>query len=321
YGSRTAAEGTRRPEFTEVDPTRLLRRTEIQVGSAAAAREKRSLRRLIGKMWRLMARKPARIAIPSTTVSSTSDANPAQAIRTAVICRAAARALRAVATKAEVSVNDLYLQQMLLHVRDWNQQHERVSPSSWIRLAVPISMRTAEHQSLPATNLVSYAFVTRRAAECDDPASLLQTIHQQTNDTLFHREGVVFLKVLKITCRLPFGFQLLLKLKPCLCTMVVANVGDVRRRFQGRFPLQNGKWIAGNVVVDRIDGVAPVRPNTRAAVSIGDYAGAVVINLRTDTSVLNPLASDQFFAGYIRRLEQLAQANHAITNDESEPAV
>ncbi|MCA9063871.1 MAG: hypothetical protein KDA96_12455, partial [Planctomycetaceae bacterium] len=265
------------------------------------------LGKTLGKMWRLMMRKPILLATEGVTEAKPKKTQPC-AIRTAVLPRTDARRLRAAASDAGVSVNDVYLQQMMLHLRDWNQQYGKIRDHEWIRLAVPISMRTADHEGLPASNLVSYAFVTRRVSECRDPQELLKSIHQQTSDTLFHREGVVFYKVLRMARRLPFGFGLLLKLKPCLCTMVVANVGDARRRFSGRFPLQRGKWIAGNVVVDRIDGVAPVRPNTRAAVSIGDYAGDVIINLRTDTLTIAADRSDEFLAGYLNRLKTLADS-------------
>jgi len=65
--------------------------------------------------------------------------------------------------------------------------------------------------------------------------------------------------------------------------------------------------MAGNVLVRRIYGVAPVRPNTLAAVSIGDYAGELSISLRTDGTVLSEDDSREFFRRYLERLQNLAQ--------------
>ena len=97
-----------------------------------------------------------------------------------------------------------------------------------------------------------------------------------------------------------------LGLKSCLSTAVLANIGDVRRRFSGRFPLNNGKWAAGNILVERITGVAPVRPNTRAAVSIGEYAGELSISLRTDAAAINVADSQRFLGEFVEDLERLA---------------
>ena len=100
--------------------------------------------------------------------------------------------------------------------------------------------------------------------------------------------------------------KMFLGLKSCLSTAVLANIGDIRRRFSGRFPLDNGKWIAGNVRVERLTGVAPVRPNTRAAVSIGEYAGELSISLRTDAAVINVADSQRFLQKFVEALERLA---------------
>ena len=43
--------------------------------------------------------------------------------------------------------------------------------------------------------------------------------------------------------------KMFLGLKSCLSTAVLANIGDIRRRFSGRFPLSDGRWVAGNVLV------------------------------------------------------------------------
>jgi hypothetical protein len=110
--------------------------------------------------------------------------------------------------------------------------------------------------------------------------------------------------------------KLFLGAKSVFCTMVLANVGDVRRRFSGRFPLDKGRWVAGNVVIEQIHGVAPVRPNTRAAMSIGEYAGDLSISLRADGLVLNASDSEQFLNEFLERLQTLAAHSHVPDNEE-----
>ena len=220
--------------------------------------------------------------------------------------KAAHRKLRAVAATHDVSINDLFIAQFLLHIRRWNSKILPENGKKWIRLSIPVSMRTRIHDHMPGANVVSYAFVTRRQHECDDLDALLKSIHRQTGDVVFNREGIVCLKIFKVLRKFPRGMKMFLGLKSCLSTAVLANVGDIRRRFNGRFPLNNGKWIAGDVLVERVTGVAPVRPNTRAAVSIGEYAGELSISLRTDAAMINVIDSRRFLQEFVEALERVA---------------
>lgn len=313
YGQKTAAPGAKMPEYEAVNSQVLLQRENYETGEAAAERQKKSLKRTLGKISRLLLRAPVMLACsadfrraglsaPKPGGSGQSDAG---AIQSRVLSKSTHRSLRAAATELGVSMNDIFLREMLLQIRDWNRRAGVPFGRRWIRLAVPLSMRTSAHERMPAANVVSYALVTRREQDCEDPCELLSSIHQQTSDVLFNREGIVCLKLFRVLRKIG-AMKMFLSLKSVLSTMVLANVGDVRRRFSGRFPLHKGRWIAGNVIIEQIHGVAPVRPNTRVAMSIGDYAGEISISLRTDGRLLNAADSQRFLDDFLKRLHSLA---------------
>ena len=308
YGQKTAAADAKRPVFSEPRKELLLERENYEAGDATAERQKKSLKKTVGKITRLLLRKPLTLApsIVSAELPSAATTASAPAILESVIPKATHRKLRAVAVAHDVSINDLFIGHFLLHIRRWNSRTRPDNGRSWIRLSIPVSMRTRIHDQMPVANVVSYAFVTRRQQECDDMDALLKSIHRQTGEVVFNREGIVCLKIFQVLRKLPRGMKMFLGLKSCLSTAVLANIGDVRRRFSGRFPLNNGKWVAGNVIVERITGVAPVRPNTRAAVSIGEYAGELSISLRTDASAINVADSQRFLQEFVDALERLA---------------
>lgn len=316
YGRKTADGHQKCPEIAAVDANVLRLRETCESPDPATPRHRRSLRRMLGKISRLLLRSSVPLATsrelgvlkPKSSELSGHRTVPSNtaAILSATMSRSEFRVLRAAAAQFHASVNDLLVREMLLHVRDWNRRGRIRFGRRWIRLAVPLNMRTSLHNQMPAANVVSYSLITRREADCDDPVSLLKSIHQQTGTVLQNREGIVALKLLRVLRRIPGAMRLFFRRKTRFCTMVLANVGDVRRRFGGRFPLDKGRWIAGNVILEQIHGVAPVRPGTHAAMSIGDYAGELSLSLRTDGSVLNPDDSSEFLREYVTRLRKIA---------------
>jgi hypothetical protein len=209
------------------------------------------------------------------------------------------RTLRSMAVSQAVGLNDLLLLRMLTHVTNWNTQAGCGSDRSWVRIAVPVSMRDPRSAPLPACNLVSYALLTHRMQDCREPQKLLQQIHEKTVTMRSGRDGLIALKIFRLLRRVPCGVRAFLSLWPCAGTLVLANVGNVIRRCRIRLPLQQDRWVAGNITVDRICGVPPVRPHTLVAIGLTEYAGQLHISLRTDGTQLSVEDSAEFLDGFV----------------------
>ncbi len=52
--------------------------------------------------------------------------------------------------------------------------------------------------------------------------------------------------------------------------------------------------MAGNVTLEALLGAAPVRPGTRLAVSLGTYAGNLLININCDSTVFSAADAERF---------------------------
>ena len=214
----------------------------------------------------------------------------------------AVRKLRSLAVSQAVGLNDLLLLRMLTHVTTWNTQAGCGTDRSWVRIAVPVSMRDPRSGVLPACNLVSYALLTHRMQDCREPQKLLQQIHEKTVTMRSGRDGLIALKIFRLLRRVPCGVRAFLSLWPCAGTLVLANVGNVIRRCRIRLPLQQDRWVAGNITVDRICGVPPVRPHTLVAIGLTEYGNQLHISLRTDGTQLSVEDSEAFLAGFVERL-------------------
>lgn len=307
YGVKTAAEGGKAPEFEPPGIDLLCQRDQFRPPSA---KQKRSRGELAAKIWRLVSRRPLKL-LGSLQRSSTR-AQPFVAHQKAfwlqTLPPAELQRLHQCAARQHVSINDLLLQQAFLQVRDWNSDGGQQRPQGWIRIAVPLSMRQSQHSGIPACNMVSYGLVTHQAEEADDPATLLQNIQAKTSTFLRSAEGRIALRIFSVLRRIPFGMRVFLSHSSGSGTIVITTVGDVSRRLRCSFPLTDGKWIAGNVVVESFGGAPPVRKGTSVAITVAEYAGELTVGLRSDGAVISEADSQAFLTEFMGRLRAVAAA-------------
>ncbi len=320
YGLATVAENQEAPTVGTVNRSQLARRGEYSATPSNGSHPNRSVSQILGKAGRLLLRRPTPVLARRSVNERGRHLAGQSSMITQVLSKDVVKGLRASAQTLSASVNDLCVLEMLRLIQSWNRSAGAQSLNRWIRLVIPVSLRTPDHDQMPAANLVSCAFVTRKGAECDDAAALLQSIRKQTSETLHSQEGLVFLKCIRFLRRVPGLLSLVLRTKSCFGSMILAYVGDVRRLFSGRFPQHHGKWVAGNVTIERIDGVAPIRRNTRAAMSIGTYAGEMIINLRTDQTALSQRDAADFLDQFAARLTRVAMTGR-LTDDAEVLAV
>jgi len=309
-GPADSAQRGRQPEFEPPRPELLRGRSTLPAAEPSTAPStsggvpRRSAGTLIAKLCRLFLRRPVRLASSQEKATgSRTDSEHHPAILLQTLSESSTAHLRAQAIACGVTVNDLLLLECFQQIRAWNTAAGTAAGRQWIRIAVPISMRSGRHSGLPACNRVSYALVTHRMSECGDSRTLLNRIHEKTSGLMSGREGVIAWKLFRALRRIPGGLRFMMSWWSCAGTLVLANVGDIRRRTRARFPQQDGSWQAGSVVVDRICGVSPVRPNTLAAIGVAEYGGRMTVSLRTDGTMLNRQDSELFLRQFCERLE------------------
>jgi len=318
------------PALSDADLLRALRgRSPLQTpqhSSEASSDRSTPLHVLLGKLTRLLGRRPVRIASSLQRQHAHAQQTAQQELRPpgaassrkvhtvavpperfpAIFVRSLpedlVRKLRSLAVSHTVGLNDLMLLRMLTHVTTWNRQAGCGTNRTWVRIAVPVSMRDPRSGVLPACNLVSYALLTHRMQDCREPQKLLQQIHDKTVTMRSGRDGLIALKIFRLLRRVPCGVRAFLSLWPCAGTLVLANVGNVIRRCRIRLPLDQHRWVAGNLTVERICGVPPVRPHTLVAIGLTEYAGQLHISLRTDGTQLTMEDSEAFLDGFVASL-------------------
>ena len=318
YGNLKAADDTERPELTRPDPDVLALRGACPELSHEAGN---------GKPWKEWLRGPSRFLLGRNyKIIGRPDqrerkSSPANVRHTSVLPRATVRRLRKLATARQVSTNDICMMVYLQQLAQWTQQHPRARDLDLFRVLMPVSMRTADHDRISAANVLSYVFQPFYRRDCRNAEALLSTIHRRTTEMIHGNEGTVLLKLFGLVRRVPGLLRISKWLQPSFATAVLANVGDLKRIFANRFPMKKGRVVAGNVVIQRIDGIAPLRKNTNVAISFGAYGGELILNLRADPSAFSEAEAVEFLREVTERLTNIADSQTLIreTSDDRIP--
>ncbi|MDG2391197.1 MAG: hypothetical protein P8M30_17965 [Planctomycetaceae bacterium] len=303
YGIETAEEAQTRPTLQDLSPELLKQRGDLISTGKGVSSSSLSLRTLIRRFRRLVGRKTMPLAIPPRELKT--ETRPL--MLTHILDRTTLKLLNRFASKSDVNLNSLILREMFLTLRNWNDTYQGLKKNQWSRLGMPLNKRMPQHRGIPACNMVSMMFFPRTAADCDDVEELLQGIQQQTIRTLHNRLGNLLLAGIHRVRKVPGLLPLLLRSKRPFTTAILANVGEVRKHLGGEFPHIKGRCVAGNVVLEHVGGVAPIRNGTRVAVSLGVYGRQLVVNMNCDQYYLSHSQSEQLLKLFVSRLESLSE--------------
>lgn len=306
YGQLTAATGVEIPELEPVNLELLKHRSQLWPTGDKPRRG--FLARTVCRVLQFLSQMPVPLAPPSRSRGRPAGEQQLPPFVTRKLPRDVYKGLKDEAAARGATVNDLLVLDMFQTIREWNRQHGRNAEGGWYRIGVPLSLRTPLEDELPAANVLSFLFLTRRARDCDPQRDredeLLSYVHRETETVVQGEARLMFTYGAGLLLKVPGLLAGLLRVPACQATAILANVGDVRRQFHVRFPLKNGRCVAGNVTLEALLGAAPIRDKTRIAVSLGTYAGVLLVNMQCDPRFFTLSEAEQLadlFAERIRR--------------------
>lgn len=322
YAAACGDSGASKPE--ELDPSRLGRRGEYRVEIPAGITRWKILRDTLAEAGKWLLRRPVPLAVPSgpdrprwhpNSLASQEISYPGIVAHT--FDESQTRRLRMAAQRRGVSINDLLLRDLFLVCCQWNARHAPIAPTHWLRINMPQSLRQRQHERMPAANVMSQAFLTRQAGDCKDPERLLYGLRAETAAIKRWRLGLYFLGGLALADRLPGALRLGMGLLggTCHATTVLTNIGDVGRRFSARLPRQDGRVVAGNLVLESLVGMPPLRPGTRAGFGTGIYANELTVTVCGDFHALGPGELHRLLDLYVDRIRQSAEQDPGAVRD------
>lgn len=308
--AQECGETSARVQLPDLEPQRLARRGKYGLSFAKFLKIFR--RQLVGLHGARQFLQRTPVPMVPHQARPNDESPPAQypAILTHCFDREQTKALRDAAKSQDATLNDLLARDLFLAIAEWRRKMtigptaENVTESNsatdpmvtgpkpdagddvegiesdWLRMMVPMNLRAAADRLLPAANVVSSVFLDRRGRQCDDPAELLQSIHDEMQLIRDNRLGLTFIFALKISKWLPGGLRKAARKDECTTSCIFTNLGKPLLRC--RLPKDDQQLVAGNVVLKQINVLAPVRPYNCVTFSSNQYANRLTITLHYD---------------------------------------
>src|SRR5690606_29287024 len=301
YAHRTSTEDL--PERRPVDVGALQSRACLDSPFVAPGETPLSRGRMF---FRNLGRSASSLAAPKTAPRLTSQSQralPPFVSRT--LDREFLKGIKQAAARRLLHPNDLYVATLFKCVHDWNRFHGTADAQRVIRLSLPTSLRTPQHDLCPAANVVNMVFLNRLEADCGDLSAMLQRAGELANASTHDR---VFYRAMRWARCVPGLMELGSRLPYNFATMVLSNVGDVKRQFGVRFPLKRGRCVAGSVTIEALRGTPPLRPGTHVGISVGTYGGQFFANATCDPHLYSRADAELFLTQFLAELDALAVA-------------
>ncbi len=304
YAAGFPCQRARRPELRKLDAGHLLRRGKFPLATGISL--KRFGRDLVDvpEVGQYFFRTPIPLAKPNLGLAGPTNDTADQSRSSRIsFSHEFLQQLRPAATASDASVNDLLVLALFLSIHQWNTERGAAAPGDWVRVMVPVNLRTRDDLELPAANRLSNLFLTRRISELRNRQQLLRFIIGETAQTRRERVAYGVLSKLGMINAIPGGLRAMFSPDRCLITAALSNIGDSTRRFHWKFPRDRGRLVVGNVVLNELSAIPPVRPLTRVALLANTYRNQLTINMRYDQSCFGSIDAARFldaFSGQLR---------------------
>lgn len=249
-----------------------------------------------------MARRVISIGSPANAVSLASMHPWRPAVVTTMLDETEVNDLEQRARALGVTTNDCLVAAYVAALAEMRSRLPDGTDDAWIRIGVPMSLRTKSDYGLPAANRVSMVFLDRRPADRHDHEALVRGIRAEMDLIRSHELGHIFPLTLELGRLLPGGLRRVAERPAPQCTGVLSNLGRCFHRTPFSTPAG-----AATLGASRLTGwwiVPPVRPGTAVAAATHETAGRRTIALQFDPAQLSETNAKQLLAAMHAALQK-----------------
>ncbi len=193
------------------------------------------------------------------------------------------RKLRLLAQQRGQIINDMLLEKLFETLFQWRSKYGPMIDARNVGIMMPLNLRENDDADISACNIVAHALIRRTRRKMRDIDEFRMGLAHQVLNFKHNRHKIPFMHMLAGAQHFyPKTLRASLFVNRRMATAILSNTGDPTRQFHVEFPRENGMIQCGNLTLEDIFGVPPMRPGTRATVSIFTYRRVLKISLRCD---------------------------------------
>lgn len=219
--------------------------------------------------------------------------------------------LRQAARKLGSSVNDLLLTAGFFAVNQWNERYDPQGSQGVVRIAIPVSLRGPEDEVMPAANVVSMLYLDRRPHRYASLPSLLRSVRREMGFCKKWRLGLTMIHFIRAFRALPGGLSRMLPEDRSLATAVLSNLGNITH-FLAVPRLDDGRPVAGNVILDGWSPMPPLRPGTHVSIGVYSDAGRMTVSANCDPQRFSPEGAQELLATFLGQVAALCAESRQL---------
>ena len=205
-----------------------------------------------------------------------------------------------------VSVNSLVLGSLMQTLEKFCQRNDdRVSP--WIRVILPMSIRTFADRRMPATNRATVVQVDRKASDFANDG-FFQGLNREIQIIRDWDLGKLFLIFVRAMAVIPSLLKRSANNQKCRGTAVFANLAEPFGRLG--LPTDGEKLVVGNLKLFEFDFVGPIRRLMPINFSLQKFLGRYRVSLHFDSRLMTQDQAEELLNAYLERLASFAKASN-----------
>lgn len=292
--------GTDRYRFKPLDPSRLRGRGALPLSGWNLFRW--GMRRLprLRSLWRFFRRQPAPVIPhrPHLPETAPRPSFPEGCVHH--FTREESAALARIAHGSETSLNGLLVRDLFLALAQVRQRNG-LPDDAWLRLMLPINMRTPADRRLPAANKVSTVFLDRCLAEGIEPDKLLGEINGLMEDIKHHDLGLAWLLGIRLSQQMPRAWARARRSRRrCLYSALLTNIGPALAA--SPLPRADRRLLVGDLVLENVEFLPAARPLQCLGFAVSTYAGRMALGMRYHSGVFTPETAREVLDDYVGAL-------------------
>lgn len=314
YAYAAEWQGEAAPAFPVLDPELLQRRESTGLCVRAFLRLALQQVARLPSVWNFFTRTPSQL-VPHQPGPVTDP--PPRAFPD--ICAHHFDTQTSLALKAAVqdgtTLNDVLTRDLFLAMREFQKQQQYGNDTSWLRLMIPVSLRTVKQYRASAANMIGAVFLERRGLSMRSPKALLQGLQNELAQIKRLKLGHLFVFALAAQRCLPGGLRRAARPNRCQISAVFTNIGRVLTK--GPDTSADGRWKCGNVVLECTEAAAPIARNVCSSFSAVWYANRLSLTLHHDARVFNAAGAERMLKLFVRQVEISAGVRELQTVDSA----